>query len=291
MRALGPTFVQRRLFILLIVVAAWASFASAAERERVFPVRGIVRAPYHDGAITIEHEEIPGFMPAMTMPFYADAADVRALAPGDRVEFLFRVGVRSRATDFRKVDAAAPSEAPTAPVQTKAAAKGPRLRAGDTVPGFSLHDQDERALTGADLKGRHTIVTFVFTRCPVPEFCPLIGKKFQALQAALSKRDRPSEAQLLSISIDPEHDQAGVLRDYGKSLGADFSSWRFATGAPAEIEKLRRAFAIHTERNQGVLDHTLATALIDPEGRVVDIWRGNRWKPEEILARLPGTPS
>ena len=225
-------------------------------------------------------------MPAMTMPFYADEAEVRNLVPGDKVEFEFRVGKEeSRATQFRKVGRVDVGQG--APPATMASSPR-RLRPGDAVPSFTLVDQEGRTLTEADLRAHSTIVTFIFTRCPVPEFCPLIGKKFQALQKELAKAN--SGARLLSISIDPEYDQPAVLRTYGQSLGADFERWRFATGSPQQVETLTRLFAVRAERNAGSLDHTLATALIATDGKVVEIWRGNAWKPEEILAKLNTGP-
>ena len=161
-----------------------------------------------------------------------------------------------------------------------------RLREGDAVPDFTLTRQDGGRITAADLQGRHTIVTFIFSRCPVPEFCPLIGRKFQALQRELPTIAK--EVRLLSITIDPEYDQPAILREYGKSLDADFSRWSFATGSSAQIEQLARLFAVRIERNSGSLDHALATALIGPDAKVIEIWRGNAWKPEGILARIRG---
>jgi protein SCO1 len=258
----------------------------ARGQGRSFTVRGIVRAPYDGNVISIQHEEIPGFMPAMTMPFNVDGTEVRDLSPGDRVEFKFHVSNdSSRATQFRKL----PGEPAAVAVSGGKGEVAPfrRLRAGDRVPAFALIDQDGKTLTDADLEGNATIVTFIFTRCPVPEFCPLIGKKFQALQAELAKSNR--DARLLSISIDPEYDQPAILRSYGVALGADFGRWRFATGKPDQVATLAKLFAVRTERTGGTLDHTLATALIGPDRTVVEIWRGNAWKPAEILAKLGET--
>jgi protein SCO1/2 len=278
--------------LVLAYAIGFAPVTSCAASDRVYTVRGIVRAPFQDGTISIQHEEIPGFMPAMTMPFYVDATEAKQLSAGDRVEFEFHVGERSRATKFRKVGRVEANPRQSAAREATATPSRKRLREGDPLPAFTLTDQDNRAITDADLRGRNTILTFVFTRCPVPEFCPLIGKKYQALQSALSMRAGlpTSEVQLLSISIDPEHDKPAVLRAYGESLGADFSRWRFATGTSEEIEKLTRAFAVRTERNGASLDHTLATALISPDGKVTDIWRGNAWKPEEVVSRITGAP-
>lgn len=271
-----------RLLTAFAVSAPLMPESAAAGPDRIFTVRGTIRAPYADGAISIQHEPIPGFMPAMTMPFYTELAEVRDLVPGDVVVFEFRVGERSRATKFRKVGRA--DSDTTATRKKNATPTVRRLREGDAVPAFTLLDQAGKTMTADDLRGRPTILTFIFTRCPVPEFCPLIGKKFQALQAQLARTN--SEARLVSLTIDPEHDRPDVLRKYGESLGADFERWRFATGTPAQIEQLARLFAVRTERNGASLDHTLATALIGLDGKVIEIWRGNGWKPEEIVAKL-----
>lgn len=276
-----------RLLVSVLFSLTFGSILHAAG-DRVFTVRGVIKAPFANGTISIQHEAIPGFMPAMTMPFNVDAAEVKDLVAGDRVEFQFHVGTESRASKFKKIGRVAPAAGDARPTANGSTAVR-RLREGDAVPGFTLIDQSGRALTETDLRGRHTILTFVFTRCPVPEFCPRIGEKFRVLQRELEAisagETTPPRMQLLSITIDPEHDQPTVLREYGESLGADFTRWRFATGTPQEISRLTALFAVRTERNSGTLDHTLATALIGPDGKIVEIWRGNGWKPEEVLAK------
>lgn len=260
----------------------------AAAEERTFVVRGKVTAPLEDGAVTVAHEEIPGFMPAMTMPFYIDPAAFAQAAPlraGDRVEFKFSVGERSRAYDFVRLGPAGAE--PASAAETAEAAPTRRLKEGSSVPDFALTDQQGRRFAAADLRGRRTVLTFIFTRCPVPEFCPRMSQRFQALQARLQKTP-PAGApvQLLSITIDPEFDTPEILRGYGESYGADPEHWRFATGTIEQIARLTKAFAVHTEKNAGTLDHTLTTALIDADGRVQTIWRGNGWKVDEVLAAL-----
>lgn len=268
--------------VCVVASAAFALVASACAADREFTVRGVVRRAFHEGTITIQHEDIPGFMPAMTMPFFTDEREARGLVPGDRVEFTFRVGAQSRASNFRQIGRA---DDPSAPV-ARPASRAARLRPGDAVPAFQLLDERGAPLTAGSLRGHATVLTFIFTRCPVPEFCPLLGKKFQDLQNALA-RGADERTRLLSITIDPDHDRPEVLRDYAASLGADPQRWTFATGAPDEIRKLQQQFAVHAEPNSaGSLDHTLATALVDAQGRVVEIWRGNAWQPAEILARL-----
>ncbi len=279
-----PSFSLSRLNVgrALLLLLALSTACTRDDGERVYSVRGVVRAPYSEGTITIHHEEISGFMPSMLMPFYVSEDDVRGLQPGDQVQFDFHVGESSRATNFRvlgREDAAAVNAPP-------AAGSVRRLREGDAVPDFKLVDQNNRSLSEADLAGAFTVVTFIFTRCPVPEFCPLISRHFQTLQEATGQVPELAATRLLSISIDPEYDRPEILRAYGESLGADFNRWRFATGTNEQVTQLNRLFAVHTEENAGTLDHTLATALISPDGTVVEIWRGNGWKPEQVIARL-----
>lgn len=273
-----------RSLVTVLFSLTFGSILHAAD-DRVFTVRGVIKAPFANGTVSIQHEAIPGFMPAMTMPFNTNAEDAKDLVAGDQVVFQFHVGEESRASNFRKIGRVSP-EANASRASSSSSAAVRRLREGDVVPGFALIDQAGRALTQADLRGRHTILTFVFTRCPVPEFCPRIGEKFQVLQRELeAAATAEPRVQLLSITIDPEHDRPPVLREYGEALGANFERWRFATGTPQEISRLTALFAVRTERNSGTLDHTLATALVGPDGKIVEIWRGNAWKPEEVLAK------
>lgn len=282
----SPAVALLRLFLLALVLGP---VAFAGEPERVFTVRGIIRGELRaDGTLRIAHQAIPDYMPAMTMPFTVAPearADAAALRPGDGVEFKFAVGEEtSRAYDFVRIGGA---KGPASQAEQPEAPPARRLKEGATVPDFSLTDQQGRPFTAADLRGRRTVLTFIFTRCPVPEFCPLMSKKFRALQQQLTESPPAgASVQQLSITIDPEFDTPPILRAYAESYGADPQRWRFATGTPAQISALTKAFAVHTEKNAGTLDHTLATALIDPDGRIEKIWRGNGWSVDEVLTAL-----
>lgn len=275
------------LSTLVVTLPAWGCREAAApiDTARRFEVVGVVVAPVQDGMMTVAHEDVAGLMPAMTMSFaLVDPGDGARLSPGDRVTFTLIVeDERSRAehvvvTGRDATVAAAAARAPRASA---------RLRNGDAVPAFTLVDQDGGAVTAADLRGHATIVTFVFTRCPVPDFCPLMTARFKTLQGAITADPaRARGARLLSVTLDPEHDTPAVLREYGRAKGADFTRWRFATGSSDQIAVLTRAFAVRVEQNGASLDHTLATALLDEQGRVVDIWRGNQWQVEEVLEAL-----
>ncbi len=269
--------------LLAFSVPAMTTRANSAEKS--FEVTGLLKARLDDGALVIQHDEIPGYMAAMTMRFVpADPREAAALSPGDRVRFRYRVSDNGTdLVDRFVVTGKEPLKtSPAAP-----AARPRRLKTGDTVPAFSLLDESGQPLTNASIAGRFTVVTFIFTRCPVPEYCPAMALKFGALQKAIAADSAlSSRVRLLSVTLDPEFDRPEILAEYGKALGAQPALWNFATGEKSEIDALTKAFAVYTERNGVTLDHTLCTALIGPDGRVLEIWRGNAWNIDETLAAL-----
>jgi protein SCO1/2 len=157
------------------------------------------------------------------------------------------------------------------------------VKKGDGVPAFSLTTHRNEPFTAANLRGRLTAVTFVFTRCPMPEFCPLMVKRFQQLQREVEREPALRDVRLVSVTLDPAFDTPAVLDAYATAMGANPDRWRFVTGEPTEVARLTKAFSIHVETNGVLLDHTLATAVIDAQGRVAEIWRGNGWKVSEVL--------
>jgi protein SCO1/2 len=258
--------------------------------SRSFEVTGVGGAAVSEGQVVIEHETISGFMPAMTMPFLvaepATSGAARLIA-GDRVRFRFVVGASSHADRFEIVGHETPAPQKTADNGAAVTRRPPRLREGGTVPDFTLVDQDGRRLTRADLDRQLTVLTFIFTRCPVPEFCPAMSQRFAFLQREILEDEKlRARTRLLSVTLDPEFDRPEVLRAYGEAMGANFATWRFATGEPAEAKALAKAFAIFSEFNGTTIDHTLCTALIGPDDRVIELWRGNGWKTAEVLAAL-----
>ncbi len=280
---------QMRSLLLIggLIAATAAAFvaARATPEEKVFAVSGVIRAPLdRDGRIVVAHEDIPGFMPAMTMGFgVANPSEAAALRAGDRVRFRLRVnGTSSRATDFT----IGGHDAAPAPTKTASVGHG-RLREGDVVPEFSLTSETNHPFTAAELRGHLTVVTFIFSRCPVPEYCPAMALRFAQLQKAILAEPKwVPRVRLLSITLDPEFDRPEILQAYGAAVGANPAVWQFATGGKDEIAKLTKSFAVYAERNGVTLDHTLCTALIDDEGRVVEIWRGNGWGAGEVMAAV-----
>jgi protein SCO1/2 len=266
----------------------------ATSSGREFPVRGAVRGISPDGqTLEIEHEAIPDFMPAMTMPFNVkDGAAAKDVKIGDAVSFRMLVTDKEAVIDrIQKIDRRE-LELPPSTVATKpATAQSARLRPGDMVPPFRLINERGEPLDAQTLRGQPFIMTFIFTRCPIPNFCPLMNRNFGELQNAIkSGTGSPAKTRLLSISFDPEFDTPAVLKQTAESERADPAIWSFATGEPEQIKQLTSGFSVRVEPEGGSIAHGLATALVDGEGRIVEIWRGNGWTPQEVLAKLADLP-
>ena len=142
--------------------------------------------------------------------------------------------------------------------------------------------------------GHRVALTFIYTRCPDPEFCPLMDRNFVALQTALAETPGLSDVRLISISFDPEHDTPEVLRAHAKSLKADPRLWTFVTTAPGDLKAFAARFGVTAEpgaANQGAILHNLSTAVVAADGTLVKIHPGNRWTPSELLADLKAVPA
>lgn len=270
------------ILALLLVGLIGCGRAPEGGETRQYEVRGIVRAPVsEEGAISVEHEDIAGLMPSMTMPFkLQDATEAADLQPGDAVAFTLILGNESsHIAGVRKIDPAS-VKLPQAEPRADAAVK--RVKEGDMWPVFELVDQTGREFGSGDLAGVFTLVDFIFTRCAVPNYCPLMTENFSQIESALSADSEKDRVRLLSVSFDPV-DTPEVLTQYAEAKGA---GWTFATGKPEEIDRLTRAFGVRVEEEGGTLNHGLCTALIGPDGRILQIWRGNQWKPQEVVEAI-----
>ena len=277
----------------VLVGAAWSmgcdsERAASKPSVREFEIAGIVRgvdAP--NATVTVEHEDVPGFMPSMTMPFAAkNPKEIAGIKTGDAIAFHLVM-----TQDDSWIEAIKPIQAASLHLPAGSArAPSPetrRLREGDPLPEFHLVDQKSRPISAKTFAGKTVVLTFIFTRCPVPNFCPLISRNFERLQREIKNDPALADrVRLLSISFDPEFDTPQILARYGKGFTEDADFWRFATGEPAEIGKLTRGFSVYVQAEDGTLNHGLCTALADADGTITKIWRGNAWRPEEVMAEL-----
>lgn len=239
---------------------------------------------------TIEHETVPNFMPAMTMPFHFRSKSLLAgVQPGDAVAFRFVVTKADSWVDrLERIDAAGlelPSAKAAAPEPRTRGGTADRLREGDRMPGFKLIDQDGQLLGPDRLAGAPYLLTFIFTRCPVPQYCPRLMHHFAELQRRLPESAVPG-TRLLSLSFDTAFDQPPVLKAYAEAQGAQPQTWIFATGNKPTLENLTKAFAVRVQPENGTISHGLCTVLVGADGIIRALWRGNGWTPDEVLARL-----
>jgi protein SCO1/2 len=249
---------------------------------RSYEVRGIVRGVAPDrSSLDVEHEDIPGFMPSMTMPISVHdpkyIADVRT---GDAISFWMVVTDKDLFLErVKKVDEKEVRLPARTPSATPASTSAARLHEGDNLPAFTLTDQDGRSVNNETFRGGSLVLTFIFTRCAVPNFCPLMSNNFAELQKTI-QAEGIGNTRLLSITLDPAFDKPPILKEYGKHLAADPNMWTFATG---DVDALAEDFAVYRKTEGGTLSHGLATALVNGEGKIVRIWRGNAWTPAEVI--------
>jgi protein SCO1/2 len=236
--------------------------------------------------ITVKHEDIVGLMPGMTMTFPVMAEnDLRERIPGDVIRATLEVsGGQGRLSNVVKTGSA-PLPANTNEV---ALASG-LLEEGDAVPDAALIDQSDRRRSLAEWTGTPTLVGFVYTTCPLPNFCPLIDRNFATLQRTISADAAlAGQVRLLSISIDPVHDTPAVLAAHAAKLEADPAVWTFLTGDPPTVDRIAGRYGVGITRPDapGEISHNLRTTLVGRDGHVRKIYAGNEWTTDEVLGDL-----
>ena len=241
--------------------------------------KGVVLRVDRPGAtVTISHDAFPGFMDAMAMPFdLKGSSRAVALTPGDRVRFRLAVKKGRSWVDRVEVVSAAPVDAglqqtPVAPVL---------VPVGSPVPDFELTDQSGGAVALASLRGKVVAVTFIYSRCPLPDYCPRMIENFRVVRQRFAARmDR--DLVLLTISFDPKFDTPEILTRYAASQRAGGPGWHFLTGDPASIERVCNAFGIQYWAEEGLITHSLQTAVIDRDGRLAATVEGKDFTPQQL---------
>jgi protein SCO1/2 len=249
--------------------------------------------------VMIRHEAIPGFMEAMTMPFrLEDPALLDDLKPGDRVEGKLRVEFEDGQTkDYQLKDLAVTKPALAAPMVLDLGGGAARLRPGpqrlepgEVVPDFAMTDQDGRALRLSDLRGHVVALTFIYTRCPLPDFCPMMDRKFADLARSIEAfPERAKQIRLLSISFDPDHDTPEVLRKHAQIRGGAAPLWTFAVASHEELARVMGPLGLIYGPGKGEILHNLCTAVIDPAGRLARLEVGsqsNKWSSADLLKTI-----
>jgi protein SCO1 len=283
---------MRASFVLSLCLALAGAACSKAPEQRTFTLQGQVQsldAPRK--LVTVKHEEIKGFMPAMTMPYEVqDAKALDGLAPGDLIDarlVVFSNG--AHLAQIRKVGSA-PLEKPPADVPNPPASSGfELLKIGEAVPNGTFVDQDGKRRQFGAFKGAPAVMTFIYTKCPLPTFCPLMDRHFATLQKTLKADPAMSSVKLVTVSFDPVTDTPAVLKKHARSLDADLTRWTFLTGDRDDIDQFAARFGVSVSRalnDPRDITHNLRTAIIAPDGTLAKVYTGNDWTPEQILGDL-----
>jgi protein SCO1/2 len=289
-----------RLFILLgLLAAALAGCRRAAEApaarpaEVRHPLTGVIlKVEAEQGVLIVQHEEIKGYMPAMTMELAVGPEELAVARAGRRI----RADLVEGADGVYRLERIWPDDASTEAKAVAAAAlqlrqdthtrgRHPYREVGEVTPDFALLDQDGRVVQMARFRGKQVLLNFIFTRCPVATMCPAATAKMITVQR-LAREAGVGNLELISITLDPAHDTPGVLHAYAAIRGIDTGNFSFLTGPTQAIRDLLAQFGISTQFQGDILQHTLATVLIAPDGRIAHRTDGSQWDPEEFVRRL-----
>jgi protein SCO1 len=247
-----------------------------------YTTRGVVvhADPAPVERITISHEAIPGYMDAMVMPFTvrppANAAAGEVM-PGDRVEFRLRVTRKESWIDRLSVVSAARPDAGL----TRSPSRASLVAIGTPAPDITLTDHRGREVSLASLRGQAVAVTFIYTRCPLPDYCPRMLANFKEVQRRFADR-LGKQLTLLVVTFDPQHDTVDTLNAYARAHNADVPGWHFLTGPLPEITRMCEAFGIEFWPDEGLLSHTLQTAVLDRAGTLAGTIEGSAYSGRQL---------
>jgi protein SCO1/2 len=267
--------------------------STQASATKQYPVRGtVVQVDATDGQLTLQHEAIPGLMEAMTMQYpVTNKSALSELHPGDKI----------MATLLADPSSQGPVNLRLSEIDIIAQAKPDYVQAvqyhvptsGDLVPDFSLLNQSDKKVDLKQYRGKVLLMTFIYTRCPLSDYCPRMSRNFAQIDQELAADPKLyKDTHLLSVSFDPTYDTPKVLRSYGgaytgKYSRATFQHWEFAAPSEKELPKMEQYFDVGVTPGQnGTLQHSLATVLIGKDGKVIAFYPTNDWSVADVLQRV-----
>jgi len=281
-----------RLIVLVVTACVLSAGAfSGCRHQRTTGTRydfkgKVVSVEKDKQQVTVAHEDIKGYMPAMVMAFkLKEAWPFDILVPGNEItatlvvdggsSWLEDVTIREESVD--------PASATVADAEPKI---------GDDVPNYGLVNQDGKAIKLRDYRGKALLLTFIYTRCPLPDYCALMSDNFEQVDQELQKLgDVFNKTHLLSISIDPTYDTPQVLRSYGAAhtgrySDETFAHWEFASGTKDQVRGIAQYFGLRYYEGGDQIIHGLRTVIVAPDGKFYKVYRGNEWKPAEAVSDL-----
>jgi protein SCO1/2 len=263
-------------------------------QAKTFEFDGVVRAIDADnGVVSIAHEDIPDLMPPMLMDFRpGDQTLLDDVIVDDEVSGVLEVDYDEKGEIARLelVDLVVTRPAPPRPPGGEPLAPPsppPTLEPGQAVPDLVMTTQEGDELRLSDLKGQVVVLTFIFTRCPQPEFCPLLDQKFGELARRIARSpDRAERVRLLSVSFDPEYDTPSVLAEHAQRVGAQSPLWTFAAADHEALRAVAAPLGLTYAPMTDQIMHSLSTSVIAPDGTLTRLELGNTWTPEELYGHI-----
>jgi len=275
--------------ILMIVALICAGFAAGCQSapEKHYPILGeVISAEPAKKLIMVKHGDIPGLMPAMTMTYQvAEPKQIETLQPGDKITA--DLVVSDSKGRLEKIVLVSKGDGKIPPGSTQRIPEK-----GDTVPDFAFVNQDGKLIHFSNYRGKVLLVTFIYTRCPLPDFCPRMNENFRAVQKLLQEVPGATErAEFLSISFDPEHDTPAVLKHYASlykrsAPGEKSFDWQFAAPSQKDLPELAQFFGLVYQPELAQIVHSLSTTVIGPDGKVEKWFVDNEWTPTEAAQAM-----
>jgi protein SCO1/2 len=269
------------------------SGATPAGATKQYPIRGkVVSIDKAANSIDLDATAVPGFMDAMTMSYkVTDPAALSEMHPGDGIAATLLVDhdaagpVNMRLQDVVIVTEASPNYKPAVQYHVPAP--------GDAVPDFKLLNQSDKTIGLKQFHGKVVVMTFIYTRCPLADYCPRMSRNFAQIDKALADdKALYAKTHLISVSFDPAYDTPKVLKSYGeaytgKYVNETFQHWDFAAPPVAELPRMEQFFDVGvTPGEAGQLQHSLSTVVIGKDGKVVAFWPTNDWTVADVLAKI-----
>jgi protein SCO1 len=270
---------MKKILLLVAVIATIIGCSPPAKRYHLQGEVISVEAPR--GLIIVKHGDIPGLMPAMTMEYsVADAKQIENLQPGDKITA--DLVVSDNKGQLENIVLVSKGNGRPSSTYQHIPEKG------DLVPNFVLTNQNGKQVHFHDFRGKVLLVTFIYTRCPLPDFCPRMNQNFREIQnQLLTTAGSQAHSAFLSISFDPEHDTLAVLKHYASiydkpAKGQRSFDWQFAVPSAKDLPEIATFFGLVLQQQNAQIVHSLSTTVIDPEGKVEQWYDSNDWKPSDV---------
>jgi protein SCO1 len=283
---------------LIILLFSVAIFFASCQRQKPsatkrYPFTGrVISIDMQTESADIDGDLVQGFMQPMEMAYkIKPASTLRQLSPGDSISAEVVVvdhdpRDENADSDYWLENVRVTGHAPQPPANAPNAMHTPS--AGEDVPDFSFTNQNGKRISISQYRGKVLFVTFIYTQCPFPDYCPRMSNNFNEIYKQLGSNPALANTHLLSISFDPEHDTPKVLRDYGFSVAHEhdaalFRRWEFVSASADDLPKIGDFFALTVKPENGLITHNLSTAVIGPDGKIVSWYHGGDWQASDLI--------